>query len=198
MFLEKIAAPLNRSIAASTRGRELRRQLEGRSFAVNVDGMPVKVMIAVKDGVLHLSRPSDDAKADASITGTPLALMSLMKEATGARLRSGNVAIDGDAQIAQSFSELLRTARPDLEEELSRVVGDVAAHQIGNAVRGFTTWGRRTMQTVAANVSEYLQEESRDLVTRTEMEEFLSGVDELRESTDRLAARVAALEGGRT
>ncbi len=72
------------------------------------------------------------------------------------------------------------------------VVGDV---------RRSSNWQRRSRlhplgpqngaDHAAANVSEYLQEESRDLVTRTELEEFLSGVDELRESTDRLAARMA-------
>ena len=55
------------------------------------------------------------------------------------------------------------------------------------------SWGRRAAATFAANVSEYLQEESHDLVTRTELEEFLSAVDELRESADRLQARLDLL-----
>jgi ubiquinone biosynthesis protein UbiJ len=72
-------------------------------------------------------------------------------------------------------------------------VGDVTAHQIGNLVRTASGWGRKAAATLAANVSEYLQEESRDLVTRTELEEFLSAVDELRESADRLQARLERL-----
>ena len=47
--------------------------------------------------------------------------------------------INGDAEIAEGFQELLRAARPDLEEELSRQIGDVAAHQVGN----LTTWRQR-------------------------------------------------------
>jgi ubiquinone biosynthesis protein UbiJ len=72
-------------------------------------------------------------------------------------------------------------------------VGDVAAHQIGNLVRSASGWGRRAAATFAANVGEYLQEESRDLVTRTELEEFLAQVDELREAADRLQVRLALL-----
>jgi ubiquinone biosynthesis protein UbiJ len=39
-----------------------------------------------------------------------------------------------------------------------------------------------------------LQEESRDLVNGTELDEFLRGVDELRETADRVEVRLARLE----
>ena len=44
------------------------------------------------------------------------------------------------------------------------------------------------------NIAEYLQEESRDLVNKTELEEFLRGVDELRETADRIEVRLGHLE----
>ena len=43
-------------------------------------------------------------------------------------------------------------------------------------------------------MAEYLQEEGRDLPTRTEVEEFLSGVDQLRDDAERLEARLARVE----
>jgi len=43
-------------------------------------------------------------------------------------------------------------------------------------------------------IAEYLQEEGRDLVNKTELEEFLRGVDELRETADRIEARLGRLE----
>ena len=39
-----------------------------------------------------------------------------------------------------------------------------------------------------------MQEESRDLVNRPELEEFLLGVDQLREMADRVEVRLARLE----
>ncbi len=47
------------------------------------------------------------------------------------------------------------------------------------------------------NIAEYLQEESRALVNKTELEEFLRGVDELREASDRIEARLRRLERSR-
>ena len=110
-----------------------------------------------------------------------------------AALRSGAVHIEGDAEVAQTFSELLKHARPDLEEELSKVIGDVAAHQIGNAARSVFAFGRRAADTFTQNVAEYLQEEGRDLPSRTEAEEFVAGVDKLRDDVDRLEAKLELL-----
>jgi ubiquinone biosynthesis protein UbiJ len=113
-------------------------------------------------------------------------------------LRGGSVHISGDAETAQAFSELLRLARPDLEEELSRVVGDVPAHQIGQAARSVLGFARRSAETFTQNVAEFLQHESRDTPSRTEADEFSSSVDKLRDDVDRLEARLALLERKKT
>jgi ubiquinone biosynthesis protein UbiJ len=56
------------------------------------------------------------------------------------------------------------------------------------------TWARRARRTAGENIAEYLQEEGRDLVTKTELEEFLRGVDGVRESVDRIEARLILIE----
>jgi ubiquinone biosynthesis protein UbiJ len=104
------------------------------------------------------------------------------------------VRIEGDAEVAQRFRELLAVARPDVEEELALVLGDVAAHRIGRFARGVLQWGRAATDSLATNVVEFLQEEGRDLPTRVETEEFLAGVDRLRDDAERFEARLARLE----
>jgi len=192
MILEQLATVLNRGVAASSRAQALCERLEGRALGVRVDGLPVHVVARIAARQITLASATEP-EPDSTVSGTPLSLLSLVGPDAEGRLRSSAVTITGDAEIAQSFHELLRAARPDLEEELSRLVGDVAAHQLGNLVRSAAGWGRKAGQALAANVSEYLQEESRDLVTRTEIEEFLAGVDELREAADRLHARAERL-----
>jgi ubiquinone biosynthesis protein UbiJ len=56
------------------------------------------------------------------------------------------------------------------------------------------TWARRARRTAGENIAEYLQEEGRDLVAKTEVEEFLRSVDALRDGVDRLEARLKAIE----
>jgi len=128
------------------------------------------------------------------LSGTPLSFLRLAGTQPEAALRAGVVHIEGDAEVAWAFSDLFKHARPDLEEELSRLVGDVAAHQIGNAARSVFDFGRRASNTFAQNLTEYLQEESRDVPSRTEADEFIVGVDRLRDDVERLEARVRLLE----
>jgi ubiquinone biosynthesis protein UbiJ len=100
----------------------------------------------------------------------------------------------GDAEIANQYRHLFALARPDPEEELSRVLGDLLARRLTRFAGGALGWARRTRRTIGENVAEYLQEESRDLVNKPELEEFLRGVDVVRETADRIEARVARLE----
>ena len=100
----------------------------------------------------------------------------------------------GDQPLLYDSRDLLTHARPDFEEEMARVVGDLAARNIANVARGFLDFGRRTARSLAGSVSEYLQEEGRDVPTRTELEEFLAGVDRIRDDVERAEARLARLE----
>lgn len=192
MRLTPLESVLNRNIAASSIARGLCRKLAGRVLAVRFNGLPVAIRFQC-DGE-RMTLDTDAGEANATLTGTPLALMQLAAPRPEAALRSGAVHIEGDAEVAQTFSELLKHARPDLEEELSRVIGDVAAHQIGDVVRSAMAFGKRAADTFSQNVAEYLQEEGRDLPTRIEADEFVAGVDKLRDDVERLDARIALLE----
>lgn len=133
---------------------------------------------------------------DAVIAGPPLALIELFARRDGSSAARGSerVHISGDAEIAARYRELLDLARPDWEEELSRLVGDLPARQVSLAARAALSWAGGFAQSARANVAEYLQEESRALVSKPEVEEFLGQVDALRETADRVEARIARLE----
>ena len=85
-------------------------------------------------------------------------------------------------------------AQPDPEEELSRWIGDLPARRVSRFAQRALAFARRARRTAGENIAEYLQEESRCLVNEPELEEFLRGVDELRETADRIEARLGRLE----
>jgi ubiquinone biosynthesis protein UbiJ len=191
--LAPLESLLNRNVAASSAARALCQRLDSKVLALHVDGVPLSVYF--KSHGEHMTLHTDHAGTpDATLSGTPLSLLRLAGPAPEAALRGGAVHIEGDAEVAQTFSELLKAAQPDLEEELSRVVGDVAAHQIGNVARTALGFARRAHDTLLQNVAEYLQEEGRDVPSRTEADEFLHGVDRLRDDVERLEARLKLLE----
>ena len=101
--------------------------------------------------------------------------------------------IEGDAAVGREFQTALARLDIDWEEQLSRLVGDAAAHQVGRFWHGFQAWGQRASATLRRDGGEYLQWELRVLPPRPAVEQFLSAVDALREDTDRLAARIERL-----
>lgn len=185
------AAQLNRGIRESATARAQVADLDGRSLAVKVNPPGYRLRITITDGRAGLV--ADELPADAELSGGPLDLQRLLFGDAESVLRTGRIEIRGETDIAERFRELLEAAGPDLEEILSRVVGDVAAHEIGQATRAFADWARRASQSLGRSLTEYLQEERRETPTRFEAEEFLNDVDKLANDVDRAAARVARL-----
>jgi ubiquinone biosynthesis protein UbiJ len=191
-WLASVEALLNRNIDASGESVELARRLSGTCIQIDVEGW-TRIRAGVS-GVRLALTAGDDSPADALITGSPVALVNLLTvRAAGAGSRRA-AQIRGDAELANQYRELFVLSRPDLEEELSRFVGDLPARRIAQLARQGSAWIRSAARTARENLSEYLQEEGRDVVNHTEYEEFLRGVDELRETADRIEARLAGLE----
>jgi ubiquinone biosynthesis protein UbiJ len=192
---------LNRGLPRSPRAQQLCAELAGHKVAIAMAPAPWgsdrQVLVESDGHSLKLSAVTVQALAsmpvDATLSGGPLSLLALSGPAPEAVLQRGDVRIEGDAELAQKFRELALLLRPDLEEELSLVLGDVPAHQIGRFARTALGWTRKAATTTVRNVAEYLGHERRDLVPRSEAEQFLHGVDTLREDVDRLAARIDLL-----
>jgi ubiquinone biosynthesis protein UbiJ len=181
---------LNRGLPRSPRARQLCESLSGRSVAIVVPDI-VRLRLTLTGQTLAATR--DDAPADATLTGGVLGLLALSGDSAQRVLQRGAVTISGDSEVAQGFRELAQLLRPDLEEELSLLVGDVPAHQLGRLARLGASFSARAADTTLRNLAEYLGHERGDLVSRNEGEQFLRGVDALREGVDRLQARLDLL-----
>ncbi|HVW68934.1 MAG TPA: SCP2 sterol-binding domain-containing protein [Steroidobacteraceae bacterium] len=181
---------LNRGLPRSPRAQQLCAELSGRSVTVEVREI-TRLRVESNGSTLRVTRAATDA--DAEIVGGPFSLLALGGATPEAVLSRGDVQIRGDTELAQKFRELVLLLKPDLEEELSSVVSDVPAHQIGRFARSAFGWTRRAVRTTVQNVAEYLAHERRDLVSRNEADPFLRGVDALREDVDRLEARLELL-----
>ncbi len=196
-LLQPLESLLNRHVAASSKASRLVAELAGRKLDVRVAHAPLRLRFAVADGRLTV-RFSGEGEPDAVIEGPPLSLAALASPQAEDRIRAGGVRISGDAEVARSFRDLFAAARPDFEEELSRLTGDVAAHHLARAARDVLDFGRRVADTFARNVGEYLAEEGREVPARPELEALLGDVDRLREDVDRFEARLARVESART
>jgi len=187
---------LNRGLRQSTTAQAIARTLDGRIVGLTVDATPLDLRIRVTGERLSVTLP-DGAAPDACIGGSAFSLGRVLRGDPQAPIRDGSVRLIGDTEIAEQFRDLLRFATPDLEEELSRLLGDPLAHQAGNAARAFRGWRQAAARSVARSLSEYLQEESRILPTQSEAREFARAVDELVNDVARAEVRIGRLTQGR-
>ena len=192
--LRPVASVLNRNIRATTPARELCKKLAGTIVAVRVRNTALTAWFVVNEDNLEVTTDCD-AEPDVLISGSLLTLASMAGASGTSALRDGSLELTGDPHVAGEFQKLLAFARPDIEEELSGVVGDVVAHRLGEFARGVGNWGRDARSTMGANIREYLQEESRDLPSRYEVDRFSDNVGTLRDDVDRLEARMKHLQG---
>lgn len=189
MLTATIEKVLNRGLPRSPRAQQLCAELAGRRIAIEAPAM-ARLLIESTGNALRVSRGS--LPADAEVLGGPLSLLALGGRAADEPL-PGAVEVRGDAELAQKFRELARLLAPDPEEELSILIGDVAAHRVGRLARGALGWTRGAAATLLQDLGEYFSHERGDLVSRDEGEQFLRGVDALREDLDRVDARIELL-----
>lgn len=195
MLTQAIENLLNRNLPRSPRARELCESLVGKRVRVEARGLGwVLVIESLNTSVKLTKGDAGEPPADAEISGSLLNLAALAGTHPEEVIQRGEVTIRGDAEIAQKFRELAMLLKPDVEEELSRLIGDTPAHQALRLVKLATGFGRRAAQTSVRNVAEYLAHERGDLVPRAEAEDFYRGVERLREDLDRVEARAQLLE----
>lgn len=193
MLTQAIENLLNRNLPRSPRAQELCASLKGQRVRIEARGLGWVLVAECLASSIRLTKgdasESADAVPGAEISGSLMALAALAGAHPEEVIRRGDVTIRGDAELAQKFRELAMLLKPDVEEELSRLIGDTPAHQALRLVRSVTGFGRRAAETGARNVAEYLAHEKRDLVSGPEAEDFYRGVERLREDLDRLEAR---------
>jgi ubiquinone biosynthesis protein UbiJ len=106
------------------------------------------------------------------------------------------VAMTGDAEFAHEISFLARNLRWDAAEDLSKVVGDVAAHRAAGAANATAHWASEAVKRTTAGAAEYWTEESPLIASRVKVEDFTHGVSDLRDAIERLEKRVERLQPG--
>jgi ubiquinone biosynthesis protein UbiJ len=191
--LAALEATLNHYIALDPEGARGFEPLYGRIIAITIEGIGARLTLIPGPDRLQVFG-AYDATPDCLIRGTPLALLRLVTaQRKESQLSSGAVQIEGDTAIAHGLSNAMAGLKVDWEEQLARVLGDPIANQIGRGWRAAGDWGNQTGERLQAKLKEYLEQESRLLPTRYEVDVFVGEVDRVRDDVERLAARIEQL-----
>ena len=192
--LQLLEPRLNQAIADSASARKTCEALTNKSFALTINGLHLRILCRVHDGQLKLDKDTAGTKADAEISGPPFSLMRMLKDNPQDVIREGAVKLTGDTDVADDFQLLFNYIKPELEEVLSRIVGDSVARQVTLLADELGGWLGGAKRSMGRSTADYLQEESRDLPAVAEVEEFGREVSTLAQAVDRAEARLKIIK----
>ena len=186
-----LVAALNYLLESEPWARARLAPFAGERLELRAPPLPALRFAIGPDGRLAAA---PDASAAASL------VITVGPELLAAAVRGGEhllraVDVSGNAGLAAEVMFLLRHLRWDVEEDLSRLIGDAAAHRLAGMAREVAAWHADAARRFAEGVVEYAAEEKQLLVTRGELEGVAASHARLRDGLERLALRIERLGG---
>ncbi len=160
----------------------------GKVASVDVELFKLQVKVSA-DGMVEAA--AADAQPDVKIT---VKLSSLPLIAQNRERAFSYVKVDGDADFANTISQLSQTLRWEAEEDLSKLFGDIAAVRMVATARTLVQTVQESHQKLQENLAEYFLEENPMLVRPAAVAALGSEVNKIRDDVERLTKRIEKLE----
>jgi len=195
LILKPTEQLLNRSLHLSTQAQDLANQLQQKSIAVSVqlhpESEPFRVRVAITDH--HVTVKADQEPASVNISGSPTALLKFTSF-EWAKALSGSARIEGDAEVAKQFEQFFKVLPLDGIGLLAEKIGDRPAYWVDKAARKGLSAARYAARALSRQSLEYLTEEAAVLPIKTRVDLWMQDVESVRDSAQRLQARLNLLE----
>ncbi len=131
------------------------KKLENRLLQLDLEGLNISLFFTFKHGVVRV-RLDADSSPDTVISGTPVALFSMVKpEDADWGLPESKVQINGDASLARDLERIFSKLEPDWEGPLAGMLGDVAGYQAAQGLRQGVETLRDTARTASKIFADY-------------------------------------------
>jgi ubiquinone biosynthesis protein UbiJ len=177
---------LNHLLAADPAARQRLAPFAGATLELRHPPFPALRFLIRPDGSV------ESGGADPALVVTVRA-DALFNLARGPEHFVRSIEVQGDPSLAAEVMALARHLRWEVEEDLSKLVGDAAAHRLAQTGRAFAAWQRDAARRLASAFADYAVDEKRFLIARDEMEEFAGALARLRDALERLEKRVERL-----
>jgi ubiquinone biosynthesis protein UbiJ len=182
---------LNHTLSLDPDTQQKLAALNGRRVQLHLRGPELALAITVDDGKLLVGPPQDDSQL--RVATTPGSLLAMLFRRDDDGIAPGKVEIAGDAELARRLEKLASKFAPDFEEAFARSFGDVLGVPLAKAVRRGLSHARESAAHFTEDGADWLREEARVALAPGEVEDFLDGVDHLRERSERMESRVQRL-----
>lgn len=181
-------ATINHLLAQEAWARAALARHAGKTACIDTGAVRLSMRVAA-DGMLEAAEAEDLPAVTIHVKLSDVPLILQYRDRAFSYVR-----IDGDAEFANTISQLSKGLRWDAEHDLERLIGPIGAVRVAGGARqaleGAATAGKR----LAGNVAEFLLEERRVLVRPSAVATFADDINRLRDDVERSAKRIAKLE----
>jgi ubiquinone biosynthesis protein UbiJ len=146
------------------------------------------------NAVNYVTAPEIFPKPTITITGPLRAFIHLGSTRDLPQAKKLGLTLSGDLTLALSLAQIFKNPPIDFTERLSGWVGDHAAVRLTQWGSGLYHRLKQGPGQIAGMGTEYLQEETLLLPTASEIEDWMTAVDILRDDVERLSARINLIQ----
>jgi len=179
---------LNHLLSQEPWASEQLRAHTGKIVCIDLSPLTLRMKVT-PTGLLEVA--SDDAMVNVTIRIDAADLPLLLQNKERA---ISYVKLDGDAEFAQTISDLSQQLRWDSEQQLSRLFGDIAGKRMADTGKAIVNHLQSNAQKLQENLAEYFLEESPLLVRPARVSEFGQEVARTRDDVERLLKRIEKIE----
>jgi ubiquinone biosynthesis protein UbiJ len=183
-----VIAAINHLLAQEAWARDALALHAGKEACIDAGSVSLRVRVTA-DGMVEASNTEAPANVTIRVKLADLPLIAQNRDRAFSYVK-----IEGDAEFANTISQLGKGLRWEAEHDLERYIGPIAASRLVDGARGLFEAARAGQQKVAENVAEYFLEENPLLIRPVMADDFASEVSRLRDDVERTAKRIARLE----
>ncbi|WP_409309971.1 SCP2 domain-containing protein [Pectobacterium sp. B1J-3] len=185
---------LNQLLFRDRSMKTARQRLQGKTLKIVLSELDAPVVLVFNEQRLDVISQWED-EADCQLKTRISVLLKLRdRQNLSALMRSGELVIEGDIQVAQQFITLLDLAEFDPAEWFAPYLGDIVAQNLSQTTQKTLRFLGQTLCRSQHVLSETIVEEWRLAPGRLEHVWFHDEIAALDKSVDRLSERLAKLE----
>ncbi len=186
-FGRLITVGLNHVISGEPWASERLRKHAGSHILI--DSTVFRFQLAIdQEGLFRIADATNPADVTLTLpVDTPVRLML-----DRARWLS-SVRLAGSVDLAETLGFVFRHLNWDVEADLAKLIGDIAAHRIARAGRALGEALQRSLHGASENLVEFATQEVRFVVQHHEVDDFTLAVSGLRDDLARLEKRIERL-----
>jgi ubiquinone biosynthesis protein UbiJ len=182
-LIEKIKAKLVNHLLNQNDWMQIKlKPYIGKIIELEIETLSLKFKVN-NEGQLTVN--DSEAQVDAYIQMTIKSLIQLITQK-----KKNGITVKGNLDLANEFSKVIENIEWEMEEDLSRFIGDIPAAEITKISKIVLKQTKKNIINLTENFIEYWQEENKILAKNDDLKTFNSNVDSLEEDVDRVEAKM--------